>query len=241
MYCSRLGVSNIIVRYARRVSSVHSTPTASNRFWQVPALSSAAMMPLPGATIASAVDLSVSMFMVSKKLHSNVSRINIPYRPGVRGHHDGVCIGIRRTDRNTLHQRSGHYSRCREAQVLASRKIMGAEHCREVGDPCFAETLHMFLIFGLPTADDLAAKAAKCRGDNDSFGAPANTNEDVDGGTALARRDGHRDIAVGEELNARTGGAYFRNDVVVPRPAENSDGNFRYILAKRRRDLPHVL
>jgi len=41
-------------RYARRVSSVDSTPIESNRFLIVPLLSSAARMPFPSATIAPA-------------------------------------------------------------------------------------------------------------------------------------------------------------------------------------------
>src|SRR5919106_1479388 len=50
-------------RYARRFSSVDSTPILSKRFLIVPVLSSAARMPLPGATIARAVLLSSDRFM----------------------------------------------------------------------------------------------------------------------------------------------------------------------------------
>jgi hypothetical protein len=42
-------------RYALRFSSVDSTPIESKRFLIVPSLSSAARMPLPGATSALAV------------------------------------------------------------------------------------------------------------------------------------------------------------------------------------------
>src|SRR5258706_10336632 len=49
------GVVKRSSRYARRFSSFDSTPTESKRFLQVPALSSAASSPLPGATIAFAV------------------------------------------------------------------------------------------------------------------------------------------------------------------------------------------
>src|SRR6186997_1573814 len=48
-------------RYARRVSSVDSTPIESKRFLIVPSLSSAARMPLPGATSARAISSSVSV------------------------------------------------------------------------------------------------------------------------------------------------------------------------------------
>src|SRR4029079_12968068 len=47
-----------ISRYARRRSSVDSQLIVSNRFLIVPLLSSAARMPLPGATIARAMSLS---------------------------------------------------------------------------------------------------------------------------------------------------------------------------------------
>src|SRR2546423_1005689 len=49
------GVVNRSSRYARRFSSLHSTLTESKRFLHVPALSSAASRPLPGATMARAV------------------------------------------------------------------------------------------------------------------------------------------------------------------------------------------
>ena len=45
-------VVNSISRYARRRSSVDSHPIESKRFLIVPLLSSAARMPLPGATSA---------------------------------------------------------------------------------------------------------------------------------------------------------------------------------------------
>src|SRR6266568_6506073 len=49
------GVRKSISRYARRLASVFSTPIASNRFLMVLVLSSAARMPLPGATSVRAV------------------------------------------------------------------------------------------------------------------------------------------------------------------------------------------
>src|SRR5947208_15697493 len=54
-YCSTPGVPKRSWRYARRVSSVHSTFTDWKRFSQVPLDSSAARMPLTLATIAAAV------------------------------------------------------------------------------------------------------------------------------------------------------------------------------------------
>src|SRR3954466_7421137 len=55
MYWFTPCVVNSRPRYVRRFSSVHSTLTDWNRFSQVPADSSAARMPLPGATMAAAV------------------------------------------------------------------------------------------------------------------------------------------------------------------------------------------
>src|SRR6266513_4882854 len=48
-------VVNSRSRYARRLASVHSTPTDLNRFSHVPLDSSAASSPLPLATMAAAV------------------------------------------------------------------------------------------------------------------------------------------------------------------------------------------
>ena len=52
---------NNICRYARRLSSVLSTPIESKRFLIVPVDSSAARIPLPGATSACAVACIVSV------------------------------------------------------------------------------------------------------------------------------------------------------------------------------------
>src|SRR4029078_6628678 len=59
MYSSAPGVVKRSSRYARRVSSVDSTPIESKRFLIVPSLSSAARIPLPGATSARAISSSV--------------------------------------------------------------------------------------------------------------------------------------------------------------------------------------
>jgi hypothetical protein len=58
MNSSAPAVVNSRSRYARRFSSVDSTPIESNRFLIVPSLSSAARIPLPGATRARAVSSS---------------------------------------------------------------------------------------------------------------------------------------------------------------------------------------
>src|SRR5688572_993236 len=54
MYSAMRGARNSSSRYARRLSSVLSTPIASKRLLMVLVLSSAARMPLPGATSARA-------------------------------------------------------------------------------------------------------------------------------------------------------------------------------------------
>src|SRR5881398_2638015 len=55
MYSSAPGVVKRRLRYARRFSSVDSTPIESKRFLIVPVLSSAARIPFPSATSARAV------------------------------------------------------------------------------------------------------------------------------------------------------------------------------------------
>src|SRR2546430_14509985 len=55
MYSSAPGVVKRRLRYARRFSSVDSTPIVSKRFLIVPVLSSAARIPFPSATSAAAV------------------------------------------------------------------------------------------------------------------------------------------------------------------------------------------
>ena len=55
MWSSAPGVVKSMSRYARRLSSVDSTSIESKRFLIVPSLSSAARIPLPGATSARAI------------------------------------------------------------------------------------------------------------------------------------------------------------------------------------------
>src|SRR5207245_930119 len=65
-------VVNSISRYARRRSSVDSHPIESKRFLIVPLLSSAARMPLPGATSARAISF-------------NAASIGLPFLPAGTG------------------------------------------------------------------------------------------------------------------------------------------------------------
>src|ERR1043166_1967618 len=77
--CSMPGVLKRRLRYTRRFSSVHSTPTDLKRFSQVPLDSSAARMPLPFATIAAAVlDRSCwSMRFLEEMVLKNAERCGI--------------------------------------------------------------------------------------------------------------------------------------------------------------------
>src|SRR4029079_8196607 len=69
-------VVNSCSRYARRVSSVDSMPIESNRFLIVPSLSSAARIPLPGATSARAVDARSLIAVLSFDVVSMESRVS---------------------------------------------------------------------------------------------------------------------------------------------------------------------
>src|SRR5690606_13213005 len=64
MYSLSFGVVRSSSRYARRFSSVFSMPTPAKRLAIVPEDSSMAMMPLPGATMATAVSASCSMLIL---------------------------------------------------------------------------------------------------------------------------------------------------------------------------------
>src|SRR5438876_6814878 len=68
MYSSAPGVVKSRLRYARRFSSVDSTPIVSKRFLIVPVLSSAARIPFPSATSAAAISCSSVFGMESSCL-----------------------------------------------------------------------------------------------------------------------------------------------------------------------------
>src|SRR5204863_7739634 len=90
MLPSAPAVVNRISRYARRRSSVDSTPIESKRFLIVPLLSSAARIPLPGATSARAISLSdvISVLRLlpfdrARRLRRDVVRDAVHARPFV--------------------------------------------------------------------------------------------------------------------------------------------------------------
>src|SRR6188472_4440202 len=100
MNCSIPAVVNSRFLYARRVSSVDSTPIASKRFAIVPVDSSAARIPLSSATTMRAVSYSSSQAIGSRlRLHAQVHQLVVrveggdaPHRPRARAHHDRVGL-----------------------------------------------------------------------------------------------------------------------------------------------------
>jgi hypothetical protein len=82
MYSSAPSVVKRRSRYARRISSVDSTPIESKRFLIVPSLSSAARIPLPGATSARAVSSSSGAVFMSPPEESSSEEVSpLPLRP----------------------------------------------------------------------------------------------------------------------------------------------------------------
>src|SRR3989338_9398633 len=136
MYCSRPAAVNSVCRYARRFSSVHSTFTLSKRFLHVTALSSAARMPFPPATIAFAVAFSISwsidifcsLVTVNRSLSINMACTDISDRTGIRGHHDGMCVRILCTDRDPFYKGARHDAGGGKADVVAACAVGGAEN-----------------------------------------------------------------------------------------------------------------
>src|SRR6188472_4258310 len=107
MNCSIPAVVNSRFLYARRVSSVDSTPIVSNRFAIVPVDSSAARIPLSSATTARAVSYRSSQAIAWLRVHPQVGQLVVRVeggdaadRPGPGAHHDrlGLDSGLARPD-----------------------------------------------------------------------------------------------------------------------------------------------
>src|SRR3954447_14217678 len=88
-------VRNIISRESRRLSSVFSTPIASKRFLIVPEDSSAARMPRPGATMASATRLSSVRFIKSPPCFLSVKSRLLLAQPQTRWPYPAPVISSR--------------------------------------------------------------------------------------------------------------------------------------------------
>src|SRR5439155_20005186 len=92
MYSSAPDVVKRRLRYARRFSSVDSTPIVSKRFLIVPVLSSAARIPFPSATSAAAVSCS-SVFGIGSPCLA-CSQSGVPLWPGYnRGSRGSSSVG----------------------------------------------------------------------------------------------------------------------------------------------------
>jgi len=113
-------------------------------------------------------------------------------------HDDGVGRYRFRNERHALNEGAGNDARRREAYVVAAREVIRAKDFREISDTCVVQALDMLLIFRLPAANYFSVQCAKRGSRNDRLGASADAHEDVNGGIAEARRNCHRDIAVGE-------------------------------------------
>src|SRR6266446_9035958 len=135
MYSSTPGVVNRRSRYARRFSSVDSSPIESNRFLIVPVLSSAARIPFPSATSALAVSCSSWWPMRLSRSDSVPKR----YRPraspetgspGSGSHSTPVRLPSRMTGAATPRLRPWQM-RCRMGRKLAGERR--SEHGQAYG------------------------------------------------------------------------------------------------------------
>src|SRR5688572_18201223 len=115
-YCSRSGVVKSMSRYARRFSSVDSSPIESKRFAIVPELSSAARIPLSSATSALAVSCS-SLAAMSVSFHQPANLVgrvvggNPPHGAGAGAHHDRLGLDPGAADADTAEQRAARDAR----------------------------------------------------------------------------------------------------------------------------------
>src|SRR3989344_9698987 len=222
-YCSSPSAVRSVSRYARRFSSVHGTPTASNLFWHVPELSSAAIIPLPTATICFAVFFKSSI-SISKLLQ--MFCFNKSHYPRMRGHHDRVRHDIVRREKHAVGERPRNYTRRGEADGIAFGKVARSENRREVRDACVIQTLDVALVFGFPTAQEFAAEASHRSRCQDRFRAPPDTHENIDARARKTRAQRHSDVTIGEEAHTRAYGARFGNQRLVPRTVKRRDNNF---------------
>ena len=113
------------------------------------------------------------------------------------------------------------------------RRLVGMAHARGPGP--------LLVVAEAEARLHLAAQAAQGGGRDDALRGPADAHDGVHAGARDGARDGRREVAVGDELDARAGAPDLLDEVGVPRPIQDDDRDVVGPAAQRRGDPLDVL
>src|SRR5215207_8833682 len=132
------GVVNSMSRYARRFSSVDSSPIESKRFSIVPELSSAARIPLLPATRAFAVSYSSLLAPIALSFHQASDLFgrmvggDAPNGARAGPHHDRLRLDALAADSHAAQEDAAGDAGRRDEDIVARNQIVGRQHAVEV-------------------------------------------------------------------------------------------------------------
>src|SRR5581483_5218777 len=125
-----------------------------------------------------------------------------------------------------------------ETDVLAARELLRAVHLVRVGHTHAPGTSALVVVPELEPPEDLAADARERRRREHAFRRAAAPHHHVKTGAGDGDGERRDDVAVLDEVDARTGRADVVDELLVPRPVEDDDGEVLNLAPERvRHDL----
>ena len=149
--------------------------------------------------------------------------VDHPHRAGLASHDDRLRRAAAAEESHAPQQVAVGDAGGAEEHVLAGDEVLGGQHPGQI--VAAIEGLRAFL--GIRRGElglNRAAHAADRGGGDDALGGSADACEHVGARFGSARRNRARDIAVGDQPDARTGLAGVGDQLVVTRPVEDAHG-----------------
>src|SRR6185437_12068524 len=139
-----------------------------------------------------------------RQLLQRVAGVDLTQRARLRTHDQRLCGGTELVILDTLEELTvGDAGGGEEAVVALDEVIGGQERVKLVAG--VDGGIPLGIVARVELALDLGAHALERGGGDDTFGRPADAEEDVDAGTGPARGDGAGHVTVGDEADAHPG------------------------------------
>ena len=167
-----------------------------------------------------------------------------------RAHDDRLRLDTVADDAHATQERAARHARRGDEHVLALHEVVRGQHPRDV-EALVVEPLALVVVPRPQLSLHRTAEALDRRGRDHALRGTADPHEQVDARARLRRRDRRRDVAVANEVHARTGLAQLGDEVVVAVALEDDDrevvhrdalrlGDALEVLGRRRVDVDRV-
>src|SRR3990172_8048920 len=150
-------------------------------------------------------------------------------------------------ENNPLKERTADHSGGGESYVLAARQVLHIKYLIKIRNSCRAETGKMLFVRpalseveGLPAAKYLPSQTLQCRGGKNGLGTATNPHQNINRRFRETGCERHRNIAIGEKLDAGAGLANLPYELFVARPVKHGYRYPSHVFAKGARDFHNV-